>query len=252
MNEIALTESPTLRAQYVDRVDVLDKVKELTFLADGEHMSTEMVADYYEVGVDAIESVVRRNRQELEDNGYHVLRGKELREFETVNLTVSTRRRAYALFVRRTILNVGEMLTESWVAEAIRKHLLDVEERARQIYLASLAAQQVQSQVLQPKTFPFVDVVVLMRQEYGVRISVKDLLETLRQGGVMCQDERKPKVKYEGMFWHTGSAYEVHAHHVKGLYHLYESTKLRLQAATQRALPMDPPGWPELPLEGGA
>ncbi|MFI7125924.1 hypothetical protein ACIBQ1_09535 [Nonomuraea sp. NPDC050153] len=249
MNELALTESPLLRAQYADRVDVLDKVKALVFLPDGLHLSTELVADYYEVDVDAIESVVRRNRSELESNGYRVLRGQELREFETVNLTGS-KRRAYALFTRRAILNVGQMLVESPISTAVRKHLLDMEERAREIYLASRAMQQAESQVLQPKTFPFADVVVLMRQEYGVRISVKDLTETLRQGGVLRQDERKPKTKYEAMFWHTGSAYEVHAHHIKGLYHIYESTKLRLQAATQRALPIDPPGWPELPLEG--
>lgn len=127
--ELALTESPSLRARYAARVDVLDKVKALALLPDNTHATTEIVAGYYEVDVDAVESVVRRNREELEANGYAVLRGADLREFETVNLTGS-KRRAVALFTRRAILNVGQLLTGSPVAERVRRYLLDVEEIA--------------------------------------------------------------------------------------------------------------------------
>lgn len=127
--ELVLTESPSLRAQYAARIDVLDKVKALSLLPDNTHATTEIVAGYYEVDVDAVESVVRRNREELEANGYAVLRGADLREFETVNLTGS-KRRAVALFTRRTILNVGQLLTGSPVAERVRRYLLDVEEIA--------------------------------------------------------------------------------------------------------------------------
>ncbi|WP_433364343.1 hypothetical protein [Streptosporangium sp. CA-115845] len=129
MNELALIESASLRAEHAGRVDVLDKVKALTLLPDGVHMSTELVANYYEVDVDAIESVIRRNRVELESNGYEVLRGARLREFETVNLTVS-KRRAFALFPRRAILNVGQLLEESKVAQDVRAYLLNLEEIA--------------------------------------------------------------------------------------------------------------------------
>lgn len=101
-----------------------------------------------------------------------------------------------------------------------------------------------------PTTYPLADVVVLIRQRFGVRISVGDLTEKLRQGGVLRQDG-KPKVKYESLFWHTGETgrtYEVFGHQIEAVYRLYESTKLRLELAAQRALPLDPPGWPELPL----
>jgi hypothetical protein len=253
MNELALTESPLLRAQYADRVDVLDKIKALVFLPDGMHVSTELIADYYEVGVDAIESVVRRNRAELEANGYRVLRGQELRDFETVNLTGS-KRRAYALFDRRAILNVGQMLVESPIATAVRKHLLDVEERAREIYLASLALRQSSApplaEVFKPKTFPLAEVVVLIKQKFGVRIPISDLKETLRQAGVVRQDDR-PHAKHQDLFWHTGEAgkaYEVLGHQIEAVYRLYEATKIRLEMQVQRTLPLDPPGWPELPL----
>lgn len=132
MNEIALTESPALRAQYVDRVDVLDKVKALSLLPDGVHMTTELLADYYEVEVETIKSVVRRNRAELERNGLKRLQGEDLRDFERVNLTPSPNRRSLNIFNRRAILNVGQMLTESAVAEGVRAYLLNIEEVASQ------------------------------------------------------------------------------------------------------------------------
>lgn len=101
----------------------------------------------------------------------------------------------------------------------------------------------------EPVTFPLEDVVVLIRQRFGVRISEKDLRDKLRQGGVFRRNG-KPTVHYDFMFWHTGTAYELYGHQIDALYKLYESIKLRLEAAAQRSLPLDPPGWPELPLEG--
>ena len=127
--DIALTESRTLRTQHVAKVDVLDKVKALTLLPDGIHATTEIVASYYEVTPEAIKKIVQRNREELTENGLHVLRGPELREFEGDNLSLS-KVRNLALFTRRTILNVGQLLTDSPIAERVRAYLLDVEELA--------------------------------------------------------------------------------------------------------------------------
>ncbi|ROO51040.1 hypothetical protein EDC02_5904 [Micromonospora sp. Llam0] len=128
--EQALTESRTLRAQHATRVDVLDRVKALTLLPDGVHATIDIVAGYYGVDADAVESVVRRNRDELAENGLRVIRGTELREFDSVNLTESKNRRALTLFTRRTILNVGQLLTGSAIAQRVRAYLLDVEEIA--------------------------------------------------------------------------------------------------------------------------
>ncbi|MFF2650360.1 hypothetical protein [Streptomyces sp. NPDC058045] len=129
--EVVLTESPTMRAATVDRTDVLDKVKAVALLPDGIHATTEIVTSYYEVGVDAIESVVRRNREELTENGMATLRGEALRDFHgTVSLTVPSRRSALRVFTRRAILNVGQLLTESDIARQVRTYLLDIEETA--------------------------------------------------------------------------------------------------------------------------
>jgi hypothetical protein len=128
--ELVLTESRTMRAQTADRVDVLDKVKALALLPDGVHATTDIVAAYYEVGLDAVESVVRRYREELTENGMETLRGEALRSFnETAGLAVSSRRNSLRVFTRRTILNVGQLLADSPVAKQVRTYLLEVEER---------------------------------------------------------------------------------------------------------------------------
>lgn len=129
--ELALTESRTMRAATVDRTDVLDKVKALALLPDGVHADIAVVASYYEVDFDAVESVIRRNREELTENGMRVLRGEEYREFVSVNLTdANPKARSLTVLPRRAVLNVGQMLAGSNIAKQVRTYLLDVEEIA--------------------------------------------------------------------------------------------------------------------------
>lgn len=130
-----------MRAATVGRTDVLDKVKILTTLPDDLHVTTEMVADYFEVGVETIHSVVRRNREELTENGMATLKAADLREFEVVNLT-SSKRQALRVFNRRTVLNIAMLLVGSKVAKDIRTYLLNVEELATP-EVRSEAAEQV-------------------------------------------------------------------------------------------------------------
>ncbi|MFG3311809.1 hypothetical protein ACGF0C_07595 [Streptomyces albidoflavus] len=133
-NELVLTESRTMRAHTAGRVDVLDKVKALALLPDGVHATTEIVAAYFEVDVEAVKSIVRRHLAELEENGLRKLDGQELREYKLATEgqgdPLSGRSKSLRLFTRRTILNVGQLLTESDVARQVRTYLLDVEEAA--------------------------------------------------------------------------------------------------------------------------
>lgn len=120
-----------MRAATVERTNVLDKVKALVLLPDGLHADIVGVASYYEVDLDAIESVIRRNREELEENGLRVLRGEEYRAFVSVNLTdANPKSRSLTVLPRRAVLNVGQLLAESEVARQVRTYLLDVEEQA--------------------------------------------------------------------------------------------------------------------------
>jgi phage antirepressor YoqD-like protein len=127
VSELALTESPALRAQYADRVDVLDKVKALLLLPGDIWGTTEIVADYYEVDRKTIEKLVQRNLTELSGNGYRVIEGDELTDMKSV-CGIASRARSLALFSRRAILNVGQLLRDSDVAQEVRSTLLDIEE----------------------------------------------------------------------------------------------------------------------------
>lgn len=129
-NEAALLESRTLREGVRDRTDVLDRVKALSLLPDGAHVTTAMVATYFQVGVKAIESLVLDHREELEASGYRVLAGTELTSFKEVS-GIQSHARALALYARRTVLNVAMLLRDSNVARQVRTYLLDTEYIAR-------------------------------------------------------------------------------------------------------------------------
>lgn len=158
----------------------------------------------------------------------------------------------------RTFLMLLATIDERRVSEDARQVLIAYQREVADLIEAHFTRSRVApvaelppAAPFEPKTFPLTDVVVLIRQRFGVRISVADLTEKLRQGGVLRQDG-KPKVKYEALFWHTSETsktYEVFGHAIEAVYRLYESTKLRLELAAQRQLPMDPPGWPALPFE---
>ncbi|MEV7519136.1 restriction endonuclease [Streptomyces sp. NPDC091371] len=130
INESVLLESKTLRTSVLERTHVLDKVKALSLLPDGLHVTTAMVAAYYEVNVTAIRSLIADHRDELEANGYHVLTGTQLSAFKALSRSQS-RSASLAIFSRRAVLNVGMLLRDSEVARQVRTYLLDAEYEVR-------------------------------------------------------------------------------------------------------------------------
>ncbi|MFD8718739.1 restriction endonuclease [Streptomyces sp. NPDC059629] len=130
IDQTALLESQALRSSVLDRTDVLDKVKALSLLPDGMHVTTAMVAAYFEVSRKAIESLVLDHREELVTNGYHVLAGTELTSFKEVS-GFQSRSRSLALYPRRAVLNIAMLLRDSEVARQVRVYLLDMEYLAR-------------------------------------------------------------------------------------------------------------------------
>ena len=125
--DLALTESAELRERYAGRTDALSKVKALSLLPDDMHVTTDMVAAYYEVGKAAINSLVNDHRAELERNGMFKPEGREFASLREVN---ALQGRPPRLFSRRAILRVGMLLTTSQVAQDVRDYLQNVEELA--------------------------------------------------------------------------------------------------------------------------
>lgn len=132
--DLVLVESASLRREHMDRTDVLDKVKALSLLPDDTHVTTDMLASYYEADANTVAQAVKRNRAELEANGLTVLRGADLREFKakySMYLPSEVMRSSHlAVFTRRTVLNMGMLLRDSEIAKQVRSYLLDTEASA--------------------------------------------------------------------------------------------------------------------------
>jgi restriction system protein len=134
VHEVALLESQTLRAAVAARTEALEKVKALTLLPDGLHVTTRMVADYFEVAERTVNRLMQRHREELTENGMRTLRGSELELFKRDTLSPFPEsypqpRSNLALFTRRAVLNVAMLLRDSDVARRVRTYLLDAEQR---------------------------------------------------------------------------------------------------------------------------
>ena len=69
MNENELLTNAKRREENMGRVEVLDKVGTLLSLPNTELYTTEMVANYYEVGIEAIKSLIHDNQDEIQKNG---------------------------------------------------------------------------------------------------------------------------------------------------------------------------------------
>lgn len=130
-NETDLVNSRELRDTLVEREAVFgdERVKALgAFLLPKDFgVTTEQVANYFEVGEECINSLVKDNRTELLSNGLVVNEGKQLKSLKDT-CQIQSRAKALTTFSRRAILNVAMLLRDSPVAKTIRLVLLDATE----------------------------------------------------------------------------------------------------------------------------
>ncbi|MEV8419916.1 hypothetical protein [Streptomyces niveus] len=141
-SEVTLLESRTMRVEHLGRVDALDKVKALVMLPDGAHCTTDGVARYFEVSTGVIRQLTARHRAELAESGMQVLRGPDLREYQSDSMSLSSgddgsypqRRSGLTLYTRRAVLNIAMLLRDSDIARCVRTYLLDAEEGWREGY----------------------------------------------------------------------------------------------------------------------
>lgn len=127
------------RDQYIGRVDVLEKVKELNTLAGTDYMTTQQVADFYEAGRSTVNQVYVRFSDELDEDGVIKAGAKELENILRFD-KLSKRKRpggvevegeflsynANNLYSKRAVLRVGMLLRGSQVAKEVRSLLLNV------------------------------------------------------------------------------------------------------------------------------
>ena len=127
MKENELLTNVKRREENMNRVEVLDKVKTLLSLPNTELYTTEMVANYYEVGIEAIQSLIKDNKEELKINGFKLMKRSEILNVlkgQLENFKVPNR--GMNMFTKRTVLNVGMLLRDSKIAQEVRSRLLDI------------------------------------------------------------------------------------------------------------------------------
>lgn len=145
MNETQFIDDRTLRDNSVNHYEVLEKVKNLLLIPELDVMTTEQVADYYEVDYDAVKKVYQRNADELESDGMHIEKMENFLKGQNVSfqkernkailtydngITFSVTNRGLKVFPRRAILRVGMLLRDSAIAKEVRTQLLNIEEKS--------------------------------------------------------------------------------------------------------------------------
>ena len=140
MNELILVESQSARDEFANRIDVLQKVKQLRVLPDDLHVTTQMVADFYEVTQEVIRKVIQLHRNEFDEDKMVVLKGEEYRDYLARDETAlanfpgfdKPKIRAVTLLPRRAVLRIGMLLRDSEVAKQVRTYLLNMEHPVEQ------------------------------------------------------------------------------------------------------------------------
>ena len=152
ISEETMISNKELQEQYISRVDVLDKVKDLFLIPTMECMTPKQVADYYEVPVDTIRTTYKMNREELVSDGavtHSIGDIKSLIGCEStyqnitncrggIEITIDENTKIVVpnvgviLFPKRAILRVGMLLRDSVIAKEVRTQLLNIVEVAQE------------------------------------------------------------------------------------------------------------------------
>ena len=134
MNEFDLVVNQELRQNMVERVEVLEQVKEILTLGTTDFVTVELAANYYEIPKKTMESCIKENRQELESDGLTLYKHKEVKEMlESVENTKNLKLQGFKipprgliLIPKRALLRIGMLLRDSGIAKEVRSKLLDI------------------------------------------------------------------------------------------------------------------------------
>lgn len=130
-----LTDSQRDRQNILNNRYAISKVEEHLALGgiafrEEQVFTKQQVTDLLEVSDSTIERYLTSHEDELKRNGYHVLKGKSLKEFKAlVDVSLASegnKAPTLGIFNFRAVLNLAMLLTESDKAKAIRSRILDI------------------------------------------------------------------------------------------------------------------------------
>lgn len=134
-----------MRDKCVGHYEVLENVKKVLLIPDTEWATQKQVAEYYEVGEKAIETICTRHKDELKSDGVSLKSYKEFLNIQNEGLetvvgktiflftngeSLTVPNRGLKVFPRRAILRVGMLLRDSVIAKEVRTQLLNIEEKS--------------------------------------------------------------------------------------------------------------------------
>ena len=105
-----------------DEKDLIEILKQFGKVVD--YMTEQMVARFYRVNDSAINHIGTRNQEELGKYGYRVYKKSEIEKIQ-VGFLENIPNRGLRLYPIKAVIVIGMMLTESEVAEQLRKNIMD-------------------------------------------------------------------------------------------------------------------------------
>ena len=148
MNELDFIKEKNIRNEYIERVEVLEKVKQLLLLPDINLATRQQVANFYEVDESTIRKIELRHQDEIDLDGFKVFKFNDFKErTKCPNLKITKNKGTFkvefsdgttckypyngvALYTRRAILRIGMLLRDSKIAKEVRTQLLNIEDKA--------------------------------------------------------------------------------------------------------------------------
>ncbi|OPX87001.1 MAG: hypothetical protein A4E53_02656 [Pelotomaculum sp. PtaB.Bin104] len=131
-NQQILVESKTARQQMIQKISVLDMLgKPVPVLTKDGRSTIKQIAEFYEVHLDAIVSILRRNKDEFSVDGITVISAKEYKKLDIIDCQVDSLklpRNSITLLPKQAILRIGMLLTESKLATKLRDTLVKGEQ----------------------------------------------------------------------------------------------------------------------------
>ncbi|PYE51604.1 hypothetical protein HUB98_06195 [Paenibacillus barcinonensis] len=119
------------REQYINKVSMLDKVKKVILLPDGESMTVKMASEFYEVDYSVVAQILSRHNAEFKKDNVRTISSKQ-EGFDTLSKALSPGQHIVKLLTKKAVLRIGMLLRDSKVAIKVRDYLLQVEEEAPQ------------------------------------------------------------------------------------------------------------------------
>ncbi|ACS81793.1 hypothetical protein [Maridesulfovibrio salexigens] len=133
--KISLTQSSIDRQNILNNPFAIEKLQETIGLVGFQWKGKpvflkQQVAIFLEVDVRTIERYLSTHGEELEKNGYTLLRGKDLKDFKELSkqtdINVGHKAQRIGIFNFKSVLNLAMLLSESEKAKEIRSRILSI------------------------------------------------------------------------------------------------------------------------------